>query len=253
MTRLGAVTLNRHRWARLAGVRGRRGVHLGITPYSGCQVGGGAGGQVVAARREVRGAADSGGSGRWSRGTAGQAVAFWPKLPGHGHGTPVQMGRALRRLHDSAPPVDLGFVVMEPSVRLAERISGAAPSSREDRDWMREREGQWQDRPAGMPERVVHGDTWVGDVVATRAGEVVDLERTAAGQPERDLVRTEITSSSFGRIGRGYSVAFSDAYGHDVADRPGSGLFRDLREFRMTCMAAHRRDSGGTVVHGHDL
>ncbi|PRY31701.1 phosphotransferase family enzyme [Umezawaea tangerina] len=45
----------------------------------------------------------------------------------------------------------------------------------------------------------MHGDAWVGNVVATDDGQVVvlDLERCSVGPPEWDLVSTAIKYTSF--------------------------------------------------------
>ena len=173
----------------------------------------------------------------------GRAVTFWQELPPHEHGTPVQVARALRRLHVARPPADLDLGTIQPFVRLADRIDRATTLAETDRSWLRdhlvELQRRWTERPAGLPEGVVHGDAWVGNVVSTRAGEVVflDLERTSIGPPEWDLVHTAIKHSSFGWIGDDDYRAFSEEYGHDVTQWAGFELFRDIREFRMTCMA----------------
>jgi aminoglycoside phosphotransferase len=173
----------------------------------------------------------------------GRAVTFWRELPPHEHGTPVQVAWALRRLHEARPPADLNLGTIDPFVRLVARIDRATTIAESDRLWLRDRLAElgqrWAERPAGLPECVVHGDAWVGNVVSTRDGEVVflDLERTSIGPPEWDLVHTAIKRSSFGWIGDDEYHAFSEEYGHDVTQWAGFELFRDIREFRMTCMA----------------
>ncbi|WP_328532432.1 aminoglycoside phosphotransferase family protein [Nocardia cyriacigeorgica] len=99
---------------------------------------------------------------------------------------------------------------------------------------------RWRNVPAGLPWCVVHGDAWGGNVVAADNGEVylLDLERTSLGPPEWDTVHTAIKHHTFGSITDTDYRAFCDAYGHDVTVWAGYELLRDLREFRMTCMAA---------------
>jgi aminoglycoside phosphotransferase (APT) family kinase protein len=174
----------------------------------------------------------------------GRAVTFWQELPPHTPGTAPQVAQALRRLHDAAPPPDLNLGRIEPFVRLPERIDNATTLSNEDRSWLRDRltrlRRQWEQRPVGLPDCVVHGDAWRGNVVATEQGHVIflDLERTSMGPPEWDLVHTAIKHSSFGWISSGENDSFISAYGHDVTQWDGFKLLRDIREFRMTCMAA---------------
>jgi aminoglycoside phosphotransferase len=174
----------------------------------------------------------------------GRAVTFWRELPPHQHGTPAQVADALRRLHDLDPPTSFELAPIAPFVRLADRIDNAATLGDDDRMWMRERlahlQRRYADLPAGLPPCVVHGDAWVGNVVATPDGTVIllDLERCSIGPPEWDLVHTAIKHTSFDWITADDYAAFCQTYGHDVTTWEGFALLRDSREFRMTCMAA---------------
>ncbi|MEV0585927.1 phosphotransferase [Nonomuraea sp. NPDC050310] len=73
---------------------------------------------------------------------------------------------------------------VDQAVTLAER----------DRAWLRERladlRSRWEALQPGLPHSVVHGDAWVGNVVATEDGQVVllDPERCSAGPPEWEAV-----------------------------------------------------------------
>ncbi|WP_245572428.1 phosphotransferase family protein [Actinokineospora enzanensis] len=226
-------------------------------------------GQVSAARREVAAAGWMERAGvpavRLTEPAAqpvvvdGRAVTFWRELSAHEHGTPRQVALALRRLHDVPPPGDIGLGAIQPFVRLAERIARGSTLGEDDRSWLRdhlaELEQRWSLRPPGLPECVVHGDAWAGNVVSLASGEIVflDLERTAIGSPEWDLVHTAIKYVSFGWIGEDEYRTFSEAYGHDVTGWAGFELFRDIREFRMTCMAvqvaAEEPDAVGQALH----
>jgi aminoglycoside phosphotransferase (APT) family kinase protein len=173
----------------------------------------------------------------------GQPVTFWRELPSHQHGTPAQVAEALRRLHAVARPTTFDLPPIAPFVRFEERISSASNLPDDDRAWMRAyleelREG-YAHIPAGLQECVVHGDAWIGNVVSAADGRTVflDLERTAVGPPEWDLVHTAIKHSSFAWITAEQYREFCEIYGHDVTDWAGFGLLRDIREFRMTCMA----------------
>jgi aminoglycoside phosphotransferase (APT) family kinase protein len=173
----------------------------------------------------------------------GCPVTFWRELPPHEHGTPSQVAQALRRLHAVPRPAAFDLPPIAPFVRLEERIGSATVLSDEDRAWMRAHLEDLQERyariPAGLPHCVVHGDAWVGNVVSTSDGRTVflDLERVAIGPPEWDLTHTAIKHSSFAWITAEQYGQFCEIYGNDVADWSGFGLLRDIREFRMTCMA----------------
>jgi aminoglycoside phosphotransferase (APT) family kinase protein len=170
-------------------------------------------------------------------------VTFWRELPPHEHGTPTEVATALRRLHSLDQPTSFKLPPIAPFVRLDERISSASRLTEKERAWMREHLAELRSRysnlPAGLPHCVVHGDAWIGNVVSTSDGQVVflDLERTAIGPPEWDLVHTAIKHTSFGWITAEQYREFCDIYEHDVTEWEGFALLRDIREFRMTCMA----------------
>ncbi|WP_433662480.1 phosphotransferase family protein [Nocardia sp. CA-128927] len=178
-----------------------------------------------------------------------RAVTFWRELPPHRHGTPTEVATVLRKLHSLPPPTDFDLGTLDPFVRLDKRIESATTLSSDDHEWLREHLAELKDRwtqvPAGHPWCVVHGDAWVGNVVATDAGDVVllDLERTSFGPPEWDTVHTAIKYKTLEQITTAEYQSFCDVYGSDVTAWEGYELLRDLREFRMTTMAAQ------TAVH----
>ncbi|MFC0861656.1 phosphotransferase [Sphaerimonospora cavernae] len=174
----------------------------------------------------------------------GRAVTFWRELPPHRNGTARQVATALRRLHDLPIPPGIDIAPLDPFVRLAERIDRARTLPEPDRAWMHDHLKHLMERyaelPPGRPECVVHGDAWVGNVVSTEGGQVVllDLERCSVGPPEWDLVSTAVKVFSLGGIPVEDYVDFVGVYGYDVTTWEGFETLRDIREFRMTCMAA---------------
>lgn len=174
----------------------------------------------------------------------GRAVTWWVELPPHRHGTAVQVAAALRRLHDLPIPTDVELGRLDPFVRLAERIERATALPEDDRVWMRERladlRTRWEALPAGLADSVVHGDAWIGNVVGTDDGRVVllDLERCSVGPPEWDLTSTAVKAFTLAGISTDDYRGFVASYGHDVTTWQGFETLRDIREFRMTCMAA---------------
>lgn len=177
---------------------------------------------------------------------AGRSVTFWEELPPHRHGTPAEVATAIRRLHDLPVPTDVPLGDLAPFVRLAERIDAATTLTDEDRSWLREHlvslQARYANLPPGLPRCVVHGDAWVGNVVATDDGQValLDLERCSVGPPEWDLVSTAIKRTSFDWITAEDYQDFCDRYGHDVTTWAGFDLLRDIRELRMALYAAQR-------------
>lgn len=179
----------------------------------------------------------------------GRSVTFWRELPNHHHGTPAQVAAALKQLHALTPPTDFTLGEVAPFVRLEARIRAATGLSDGDQRWMLAHltalHQRWEERPDGLPWCVIHGDAWVGNVVATDEDQVIllDLERTSIGPPEWDLVHTAIKWSSFGWITAKQYDEFCDVYGHDVTTWAGFELLRDIREFRMTTMAVQGMES----------
>ncbi|MEU2177572.1 aminoglycoside phosphotransferase family protein [Nocardia sp. NPDC019219] len=173
----------------------------------------------------------------------GHSVTFWRELPSHHHGTPAQVAGALKKLHALTPPASFDLGKIAPFVRLDERIAGADFLPDDDVRWMRRHladlRQRWEKLPRGLPWCVIHGDAWVGNVVAADDGRVIllDLERTSVGPPEWDLVHTAIKGTSFGWISVKQYDEFCDGYGYDVTAWEGFELLRDIREFRMTTMA----------------
>ncbi|PNG23045.1 aminoglycoside phosphotransferase family protein [Streptomyces cahuitamycinicus] len=172
----------------------------------------------------------------------GHPVTFWQELPPHEIGTVADVVALLKQLH-ALPKPDLPLGELDPFVRLVERIDAASSLSDDDRQWLHDRltdlKTQWAVRPRGLPECVVHGDAWVGNVARTEAGPLLmDFERASCGPPEWDLVSTAVKLTTTGAVSAEQYAAFCETYGTDVTEWEGYELFAGVREFRMTTYAA---------------
>ncbi|GAA1912727.1 aminoglycoside phosphotransferase family protein [Streptomyces durmitorensis] len=172
----------------------------------------------------------------------GHPVTFWQELPPHENGTVADVVALIKQLH-ALPKPDLPLGELDPFVRLVERIDAASTISDDDREWMQGRleelKGQWNSKPNGLPECVVHGDAWVGNVARTEAGPLLlDFERASFGPPEWDLVSTAVKLTTTGAVSAEEYAAFCDTYGVDVTEWGGYELLSATRQLRMATYAA---------------
>ncbi|MFD8596827.1 phosphotransferase family protein [Kitasatospora sp. NPDC059646] len=172
----------------------------------------------------------------------GRPVTFWHELPPHRHATAPELAAALRRLHELPPPAG-GLEPIDPFVRLAARIDGAATLGAPQRHWLHDRLADlrtaWHELDrAPTPSTVVHGDAWGGNLAVTAtAAHLLDFERTALGPPAWDLTSTAVAHDSFGTLAAPGYAAFCAAYGADVTEWPGYPVYRAIRELRVACYA----------------
>ncbi|GGZ05822.1 aminoglycoside phosphotransferase [Streptomyces poonensis] len=177
----------------------------------------------------------------------GRPVTFWKELPPQEHGSPRDVAYLLRQLHAlPVPDIELGY--LNPFVRVTERLEAATTISDDDRAWLRglhrDLAAAWADRPAGLPDRAVHGDAWPGNLV--RAGGeplMMDLERFSVGPPEWDLVSTAVRAKTTGAATSKEYAEFCEAYGFDVTEWEGYPILAGARELRMTTYAAQHAAS----------
>jgi aminoglycoside phosphotransferase (APT) family kinase protein len=173
---------------------------------------------------------------------AGQPVTFWEELPPHENGSVQDVVHLLKLLHPLPTP-DFPLGRLDPFVRVDERINAATSLREDDRRWLQQRlgelKGRWEHRPAGLPECVVHGDAWVGNVARTAEGPLLmDFERVSIGPPEWDLVSTALKMTTTGAVTEEEYLVFCREYGVDVTQWEGYELLAGARELRMTTYAA---------------
>jgi Ser/Thr protein kinase RdoA (MazF antagonist) len=182
-----------------------------------------------------------------------RAVTFWHELPPHVQGSTHDVALVLRQLHRLPPPA-FELPALDPFVRISERIEGAHTLTDHEREWMRQRlqllRNRFASLPPGMPTSVVHGDAWIGNIAATEDRRVLlDFERCSVGPPEWDLIQSAMKVSSFRSASAKEYVEFAASYGHDVTTWPGFPTLRDIRELRMTAMAAQMAAADPAKYH----
>ncbi|RAG83818.1 aminoglycoside phosphotransferase family protein [Streptacidiphilus pinicola] len=146
----------------------------------------------------------------------------------------------LRLLHALPVTQDIDLGRVDPFVRLRDRIQEAELEA-EPRAWLLYRlerlQQAWQHLPPGLPECVIHGDAWGGNVAVLEDGNalLLDFEHTSVGPPEWDLTSTAIERGTFAQLSPVDYQAFCDAYGG--TDVLGWPTLRDIRELRLVCFA----------------
>ncbi|MFI2736623.1 phosphotransferase family protein [Streptomyces sp. NPDC018711] len=180
---------------------------------------------------------------------AGRVVTFWEEAPPHSHGSTEDVAAALKELHAlPLPGFDIGL--LDPFVRIPERLSAAQTLPDDDRQWLlhlyRDLRAQWEaGLPSGLPTSPVHGDAWPGNIVRLDRGGwlLMDLERFSAGPPEWDLVSTAVRTRTTGAVTQAEYDSFCNVYGHDVTTWVGYGVLAGARELRMATYAAQHAAS----------
>lgn len=175
---------------------------------------------------------------------ANQPVTFWHEVPEHQHGTVRDVAMTLRTLH-SLPKPDIDIGLLDPFVRVKERLASATTLPEQDRQWLLSVHADLADRwsaglPGHLPPCLVHGDAWPGNIVRIGAERLVmDLERVSFGPPEWDLISTAVRSRTTGAVTAAEYEDFCELYGYDVTDWNGYQVLALVRELRMVSYAAH--------------
>jgi hypothetical protein len=181
----------------------------------------------------------------------GHPITFWHDLGDHRPGTPREVAAVLKQLH-SLPTPGTMVAQVAPFVRLEDRINTATWLSADNRTWLLARledlQAAWTDRPRGLPDSLIHGDAWAGNVVSTNEGVTfLDLERCTIGPPEWDLTSTACRVTSYSTLSAEDYADYCETYGLDVTRWDGFDLFRDIRELRVTSYAAYRAQHDPTL------
>ncbi|MFE3473850.1 aminoglycoside phosphotransferase family protein [Streptomyces bacillaris] len=177
----------------------------------------------------------------------GRPVTFWVELPPQKHGSVEEVAQLLLQLHSlPTPAIELGS--LDPFVRVDERLRAATTIRDDDKEWLhalhRDLAAAWGDRPAGLPDRAVHGDAWPGNIVRTADGVLMmDLERFSVGPPEWDLVSTAVRAKTTGAVSSREYDEFCAVYGRDVTAWEGYPILARTRELRMVTYAVQHASS----------
>lgn len=171
----------------------------------------------------------------------GHLVTVWEAVPSTGRPADAAgLARILHALHtvDEAPPSELPAWNVAGSLRR--RLGEAAGVPEADLAFLREElaavEAQLLDladvEPL-IPYGVVHGDAFLGNVIASPTGPVLcDFDGVSVGSREWDLVPVAVGALRFD-YPAGLHDQFMQAYGVNVTAWPGFPVLRRLRELQL--------------------
>lgn len=185
---------------------------------------------------------------------AGYVATIWHQVPNHPPGSPTTvnttLGRLLRDLHTlPTPPVELPTADPLARLRAAIRLDATRPQPALDRNetaFLRDRVDELVERYAGMSfplgSGLIHNDAHPGNLIpdpASRHGYLLtDWEGASIGPRELDVVLVGAPGSRFGDLEH-ERIAFTDAYGYDIAAWPDYQILRDIRDLHS--LAAYIR------------
>jgi aminoglycoside phosphotransferase (APT) family kinase protein len=170
-------------------------------------------------------------------------VTWWVRLPDHRHATPAELGAVLARLHALDVPEPSSYPVVDPFEGLRDSIDGGIALPEMDRIWLLDLverlRTEYMALVPELPQCVIHGDAWQGNVVVPSAGGaaavLLDLDHIGVGPREWDLVSLAVDYTDFARITKSDYQDFVRAYGgYDMTAWSGYRTLATTRELRWT-------------------
>ncbi|MFF3439506.1 phosphotransferase enzyme family protein [Streptosporangium sp. NPDC002721] len=167
----------------------------------------------------------------------GHLVTLWEETPEVGpRPGGGDLAAMLRRLHTLAdPPADLpGWT---PMTEVRQRLDEPEDLPPGDHAFLLEECDEIEERLAALeyvlPRGVIHGDVFMGNVIAGPGGPVLcDFDSAAIGPREWDLAPVAV-----GRLRMDYAwdehTPLAEGYGFDVTRWPGFPVLRRLRELKL--------------------
>jgi hypothetical protein len=173
---------------------------------------------------------------------AGHLVTVWRAVPqGGAEPTSADLARILRRLH-AAPdlPPGPGLPHWDLLAFVRRRLREARGVAPRDLTFLSGELAAVEDLVAGLadvdplvPPGVVHGDAFLGNVIACASGPVLcDFDGVSVGPREWDLVPVAVGARRFD-YPSGLQEDFARGYGVDVTAWPGFPALRRLRELQL--------------------
>jgi len=168
---------------------------------------------------------------------AGEHVAtFWHDVPEVGPPpTGGDLAGLLRRVHELPAPAD-PLPAWQPMTTVRAALAEATAIPLADLDFLQHRCDAVEASLAGLsyelPAGPIHGDAWLGNLLAGPDGPVLcDFDSTCTGPREWDL-----TPMAVGRLRQGFApqvyADFAAGYGYDIIRWTGFDVLRQVRELK---------------------
>jgi hypothetical protein len=167
----------------------------------------------------------------------GVSATFWHAVPEVGTATPADLGHLLRQFH-RAPLPDTELPQWDPMDDVRRRLRHADGVAADDLAFLRGQADELDEQLRGLSYALepgaIHGDAFLGNVIATPDGPVLcDFDSTSIGPREWDLTPVALGHLRFGRPISAYGE-LAQAYGFDVTAWAGFGVLRRVRELKLT-------------------
>jgi Phosphotransferase enzyme family len=167
----------------------------------------------------------------------GLLVTLWHDVEGPGR-TPTgeDLANILKFFHRLSPP-DGGLPEWAPLEEIRQRLDDPEGVSADDLAFLRaqcdEIEAALADVSFELPQGLIHGDAFMGNLISSPAGPVIcDFDSTCVGPREWDLTPLAVGKLRFNYAHDAYSE-LSHCYGFDVMRWPGFAVLRRVRELKL--------------------
>ncbi|MFI2473083.1 phosphotransferase enzyme family protein [Nocardia xishanensis] len=169
----------------------------------------------------------------------GRPVTFWHAVPVSSSAPApdgAALGEALRLFHALPAPT---FVLphWDPLNSIRQRIGAQRVLTDSDHELLVDRVDHLADELAALdfvlPQGPIHGDAFVGNLIAGPAGAVIcDFDSTSIGPREWDFTPAAVGQLRF-RYDPDHHRRLADSIGYDVTKWPGFETLRELRELQL--------------------
>lgn len=164
-------------------------------------------------------------------------VTLWAEVPADGRPpTGVDLAGILLHLHRIPSPAG-NLPAWAPLEEIRQRLAEPDGVDEEDVSYLRMQCDQLEEQlarlPYALPPGPIHGDAFMGNLIAGPNGPVIcDFDSACIGPREWDLTPVAVGKLRFDYSGDAYGE-LSDLYGFDVIGWPGFGVLRRLRELKL--------------------